>query len=1116
MYRNQFVKKSGTGKIKTLKNVVLKPEESIVRDGDASIVGHARSIGSSQIRSITRYKEGDKTILEVNMYDNVYSTNGGFKTLDFYNYDVDGVVTSTIMLPLFQQDAESESLKGEVVEPHLSELQGMFDGLYVDHDSTAYYVRIHFETLTMWTKRTTNWLPLLENHAYTETAQGYLRVDLVDKDKRKIYGALLDIVIDKLYLTYGTQKEDSTDTLESDNDVTSLITFHAKVTRGSVDAPMIAVAIKDAEMHGGRNLTVENADGTTVSYDSKALSIGGFRTELGPEITVEGTEKGMRNILIKPWKLNDNHSRMSVDVSRVIDVQDGFRCVDETSGEVRYTTISLMSLNHSPSVTDLSTPLACRAACDNLRVLEYFEIQGSIPTDTPSQPEMKYVYGVTFRNCVFKDKPKKIGEGESATDSTVQDEWLWFYDCKFENCDMQMKNYKIIDTSIGRVEVTPNPEPEPEPEPEPQPQPIEPTKSLPFNDLKELYSWLFVPHKVVPWSEDITTKEEGVIYMKMIEQEYVIPEYTGSDVSRSVYYHERTAIHQPVIDFGVSRHPVFLVPLDIEYQGGDHIDDIMPGEYEFALCYEISPSEYDEKRDIVVRRPLTQYFRNTYYGFLADDEMANLFNLFKKINTMTMSVDSTDGKSIMTLTNTNLSVDEIPSREAMTNSEKTGLLDKIKNIVEMIPYSTGFDAEIYALIMNLVNFEKTRMPSYKESEIEGGKPYGLDANHSNCLTRVVVPEEEVIRQQKFIENNVIYVINESGYMWGSHQGLVNPIDLRHELLVQNIESWSRALIGYSIAGTNQSYEYERSLYDVVSNILDYEILYYTQEEPQEMKTVTYGMVDDAEFEIYEEESVYQVHYATVQDDIVIGLDVKGRQVEEGASEDCGAFITGFLKNIESDIKEYLGLDASKEYDMEIDSFAAYLKPEDKQPETEGEENVITRGERDELIEYSQMLNTIQGQRDLIQKSGNAKRQFLLKFMQNAKGTYFEILGSEKSNYDSEEQVYGYYVSQGYGNTQVVKEIGSKKRGKGSKKAVPNMVEGRYRITRMSEFYNQEPLDWRNDNYYCNQIYTQNADNLNVVVDPEFSAKTKVIKTLDEKCRRTEQEMVGFYMISLRE
>ena len=280
--------------------------------------------------------------------------------------------------------------------------------------------------------------------------------------------------------------------------------------------------------------------------------------------------------------------------------------------------------------------------------------------------------------------------------------------------------------------------------------------------------------------------------------------------------------------------------------------------------------------------------------------------------------------------------------------------------------------------------------------------------------------------------------------------------------------------------------------------------------------VTYGMVDDAEFEIYEEESVYQVHYATVQDDIVIGLDVKGRQVEEGASEDCGAFITGFLKNIESDIKEYLGLDASKEYDMEIDSFAAYLKPEDKQPETEGEENVITRGERDELIEYSQMLNTIQGQRDLIQKSGNAKRQFLLKFMQNAKGTYFEILGSEKSNYDSEEQVYGYYVSQGYGNTQVVKEIGSKKRGKGSKKAVPNMVEGRYRITRMSEFYNQEPLDWRNDNYYCNQIYTQNADNLNVVVDPEFSAKTKVIKTLDEKCRRTEQEMVGFYMISLRE
>ena len=77
---------------------------------------------------------------------------------------------------------------------------------------------------------------------------------------------------------------------------------------------------------------------------------------------------------------------------------------------------------------------------------------------------------------------------------------------------------------------------------------------------------------------------------------------------------------------------------------------------------------------------------------------------------------------------------------------------------------------------------------------------------------------------------------------------------------------------------------------------------------------------------------------------------------------------------------------------------------------------------------------------------------------------------------------------------------------------------------MKEFYSQEPLDWRNDNYYSNQIYTLNADNLNVMIDPEFADKERVIITKpssngssEEMLQntqeiRSEQEMLGFYRI----
>ena len=169
-------------------------------------------------------------------------------------------------------------------------------------------------------------------------------------------------------------------------------------------------------------------------------------------------------------------------------------------------------------------------------------------------------------------------------------------------------------------------------------------------------------------------------------------------------------------------------------------------------------------------------------------------------------------------------------------------------------------------------------------------------------------------------------------------------------------------------------------------------------------------------------------------------------------------------------------------------------------------------------------------------------KLLLKFMQNSKGTYFELLGTEKDEYESNEQVYGYYISQGYGyevGSGEVINIPIPPRGKTGnrysrrtvsqvvekpREIVPNMSTGRFRITRMKEFYNQEPLDWRNDNYYSNQIYTLNADNLNTIIEPEFGSRVKVITTKPktnsagegepDNGKYKEQEMIGFYTVKV--
>lgn len=159
----------------------------------------------------------------------------------------------------------------------------------------------------------------------------------------------------------------------------------------------------------------------------------------------------------------------------------------------------------------------------------------------------------------------------------------------------------------------------------------------------------------------------------------------------------------------------------------------------------------------------------------------------------------------------------------------------------------------------------------------------------------------------------------------------------------------------------------------------------------------------------------------------------------------------------------------------------------------------------------------------------------MKFTQTERGTFFEILGKEPESSSAdvyEGAVAGFFISKGYQG----------KVAEGQKTQKPTIPKGRYdrkvrrsvipakpvsaapeprgengeewRITIVPKFYEGEPLDWTKDNYYTTFLFAQNADNLNIQIDPEFEARNKVVFTPgtgDNQPERLEEQMIGYFV-----
>lgn len=159
----------------------------------------------------------------------------------------------------------------------------------------------------------------------------------------------------------------------------------------------------------------------------------------------------------------------------------------------------------------------------------------------------------------------------------------------------------------------------------------------------------------------------------------------------------------------------------------------------------------------------------------------------------------------------------------------------------------------------------------------------------------------------------------------------------------------------------------------------------------------------------------------------------------------------------------------------------------------------------EIIEYSQLLSLIQEERDKTELQDS--KALILMFNQTELGTYFEIICPKpKDSMENVRQLGFYFDCPGF--KQTVHRDGGKPTDfviikkdncyyrKQKEDHVPNRtyIPGQFndeddpntlRVCIIPEIYNQEPLDWNNDNYYCNKIYLMNCDNVSIQYDGEI-------------------------------
>lgn len=477
-------------------------------------------------------------------------------------------------------------------------------------------------------------------------------------------------------------------------------------------------------------------------------------------------------------------------------------------------------------------------------------------------------------------------------------------------------------------------------------------------------------------------------------------------------------------------------------------------------------------------------------------------DIMKSINERQVNVDSSTGKL-------ELSVESLTDDEKkIKKSEMYEYICEIKRTLNAMPFNSRYLNEILGYLSKCLAFEQVRLPSIREADNQGlesvNEEYDAETNPDGWIEKYT---------EEFEKNGIIYkvVSDYDNYKFrdgGKHDELIN--DMRSKL----------AQI-YMFNELGETLKLDQIMNKLLNEYTDIWMKYYKGlVVPNDLI-----MTDFSDIEIYEDENIYKVFEGNSEEGTHVISQLTDGSAEDEDGEELKAFIEEIMKYFKDEINEVTGTKKDIK-GITIEDMVAYEDPlkETTSSNATGEEidDVLTNNENN-LIEYSQMLSTIQGERNKLQRQGN-KNKIILKFTQTVKGTFFEILGKEKMNSEQKSQIFGFFLSELKEYVNHTKKTVSgmdrkSRRGVKTIQAIPEEIEGkRYlRITKVPEFYVGDPLDWINDNYYSNKIFLQNCDNLYLGIDPELDQRIEPVGTPVSagSSELKEQEMIGYYILKIQ-
>ena len=252
-------------------------------------------------------------------------------------------------------------------------------------------------------------------------------------------------------------------------------------------------------------------------------------------------------------------------------------------------------------------------------------------------------------------------------------------------------------------------------------------------------------------------------------------------------------------------------------------------------------------------------------------------------------------------------------------------------------------------------------------------------------------------------------------------------------------------------------------------------------------------INYVELYVTETSEVYLPFYEDVFGEMRIKRNLRRSFIKKDTYDEIFDFLTSVINKVE--MKKIIT--GNIEGRFEIEEVSICMKPL-PQADENGEYDL------DEIQDYGQMLATIQGQRDMIQKR-HEKDKYIIMFNQTAQGTYFDVLPGEVSESSGVSgKIVGFYVVR-----TGTEQQNNNNNPRGTKKIIPTENE-RYRIFVQPKVYEGEPVSWLNKNYYSNLIYTLNMNNISNTFEFERGELLKGLKTSGDQ---TEQEMLGYYRVS---